>query len=52
MRNKLQNVLRNVDRETEAEKVNRREQSLDEALKGTFPANDPPAALAPHSSQE
>jgi hypothetical protein len=36
---------------SESAKIDRREQSLDDALKGTFPASDPPAALAPHSSR-
>ena len=34
--------------DTEAEEVERREESLDDALKGSFPASDPPAALTPH----
>ena len=33
----------------EAEAIRRREQALDDALEGTFPASDPPAALTPHS---
>jgi len=37
-----------VDTHAEAEEIERREQSLDAALKDTFPASDPPAALAPH----
>jgi hypothetical protein len=48
MARKQQNVAPIVDPQIEAEKVRRREQSLDDALKGTFPASDPPAALAPH----
>lgn len=34
------------------ERIDRREKSLDDALEGTFPASDPPAALAPHSSDK
>jgi hypothetical protein len=41
-----------ADVDPEAETIEHREQSLDDALKGTFPASDPPAALAPHSSKE
>jgi hypothetical protein len=37
---------------TDTSEIERREQSLDEALKGTFPASDPPSALAPHRSCE
>jgi hypothetical protein len=36
-----------IDPLTEAERVKRREQSLDEALQASFPASDPPAAVAP-----
>jgi hypothetical protein len=48
MRRKPQSVPLNVEPLTEAERVRRREQSLDQALEATFPASDPPAALAPH----
>src|SRR5689334_17029644 len=34
-------------RQREAE-IDRREESLDDALRGTFPASDPPALLTPH----
>jgi hypothetical protein len=34
----------------DAEIIDRRERSLDDALKGSFPASDPPAAISPHSS--
>ena len=40
------------DAKAEAEKIERRERLLDEALQGTFPASDPPAVLAPHSSNQ
>ena len=43
-----QDIPSNVDPQAEAEEIDRREQSLDDALKGSFPASDPPAALAPH----
>ena len=43
-----QNAPCQVPTAAEAEEIDRRERSLDEALKGTFPASDPPAALAPH----
>ncbi len=52
MGHKLQKVARNLGPETEDEKIKRREKSLDDALKGSFPASDPPAALAPHCSQK
>ena len=42
---------RDRDNRNDAEEIARRERSLDDALKGTFPASDPPAALAPHSPQ-
>jgi hypothetical protein len=48
MARKQQSLAGNVDPQIEAEKIRRREQSLDDALRGTFPASDPPAALAPH----
>jgi hypothetical protein len=48
MKRKHQNAQRSVDPQTEAERIDRREQSLDDALDGTFPASDPPAALTPH----
>lgn len=48
MTRKQQNSPGKADPQTEAEKVDRREQALDDALKGTFPTSDPPAALAPH----
>jgi hypothetical protein len=38
----------NVPGDTKEDEIERREQSLDDALKGSFPASDPPAALAPH----
>ena len=50
MRRKQQNVARNADPNAAAMKINRREESLDEALEASFPASDTPAALAPHSS--
>ncbi len=50
MNPKKQNVSRTADPQIDVERVKRREQSLDDALRGTFPASDPPAALAPHSS--
>ena len=37
------------DRVAEAEAVGRREKALDDALEDSFPASDPPAAVAPHS---
>ena len=52
MARKQQNLARNLDPQIEAEQIRRREQSLDDALKATFPASDPPAALAPHSSEK
>lgn len=51
MGRKLQDVAPNAVPATEAEKISRREQSLDDALEGSFPASDPPAALAPHSRE-
>jgi len=48
-RKKAPNELRG---RTEAEEIDRRERSLDDALMGTFPASDPPAALAPHNSEQ
>ena len=36
----------------EAEAIRRREKALDDALESTFPASDPPAALAPHSPRQ
>jgi hypothetical protein len=45
-----QDAPRDADANEVAE-IGRREQSLDDALRGTFPASDPPAALAPHSSR-
>jgi hypothetical protein len=50
MARKQQNDERENDPQTAAMKINRRERSLDEALKASFPASDPPAAVAPHSS--
>jgi hypothetical protein len=38
----------NAPGDTKEDEIERREQSLDDALKGSFPASDPPAALAPH----
>jgi hypothetical protein len=35
----------------DAEEVGRRERALDDALKDSFPASDPPAAVAPHSQE-
>jgi hypothetical protein len=52
IRRKQQKVPRKFDPQSEAEKIDRREQSLDDALRGTFPASDPPAALAPHCPQK
>lgn len=46
-----QNDPSQVPAATEAEEIDRREQSLDDALRGTFPASDPPAALAPHATR-
>jgi hypothetical protein len=45
-------VASNLKRLGEVERVKRREQSLDDALQATFPASDPPAALAPHGSSK
>jgi hypothetical protein len=50
MARKQQNAERNEDRQIAAMRIKRRERSLDEALEASFPASDPPAALAPHSS--
>jgi hypothetical protein len=52
MRRKQQNAPRDLDDSSKPDKIQRREQALDDALKGTFPASDPPAALAPHHSQK
>jgi hypothetical protein len=46
-----QECRRDPDDPDAAEKIDRRERSLDDALKGSFPASDPPAALAPHSPE-
>ena len=35
-------------KETRRARIDRREELLDEALRGTFPASDPPAVLTPH----
>ena len=43
---------RKVDQQTEADRVMRREKSLDDALEDSFPASDPPAALVPHGSEK
>lgn len=51
MSRKQQNAAHNEDAQTAARRINRREQSLDEALEASFPASDPPAVLAPHSSE-
>jgi len=45
-----QNAAKSALSAEETEEIERRERSLDDALRGTFPASDPPAALAPHSS--
>jgi hypothetical protein len=42
------NSKRQSDSEAAADKINRRERSLDEALNESFPASDPPAAITPH----
>ena len=47
-----QECRRDPDDPDAAEKIDRRERSLDDALKGSFPASDPPAALAPHHPQK
>lgn len=47
-----QNAPRQVPTGAEAEEIGRREQSLDDALRGTFPASDPPGALAPHGDEK
>jgi len=47
-----QNAPCQVPTAAEAEKIGRREQALDDALRGTFPASDPPAALAPHCHEK
>ena len=52
MKRKQPSALRNPDPGTEAGEIDRREQSLDDALRGTFPASDPPAALTPHRPQK
>lgn len=52
MTGKKQSAMRNVVPRTEEEKIDHREQSLDDALEATFPASDPPSALAPHCSQK
>jgi hypothetical protein len=49
---KQQEVTRKPERQTEVEKIMRRERSLDDALEASFPASDPPAALAPHGPQQ
>lgn len=41
---------RQSESEAAAAEIDRRERSLDDALMGSFPASDPPAAIAPHSS--
>ena len=38
------------DPQIQANRIERRERSLDDALEGSFPASDPPAAIAPHRS--
>jgi hypothetical protein len=50
MRSKHRNAEHKEDPQTAAKQVERRERSLDEALEASFPASDPPAALAPHYS--
>jgi hypothetical protein len=50
MARKQQNAEPNEDPQTVAMKINRRERLLDAALDASFPASDPPAVLAPHSS--
>jgi hypothetical protein len=47
---KQRNAARSEDPQAAEMKIHRREQSLDEALDASFPASDPPAAVAPHSS--
>jgi hypothetical protein len=50
MRRKPQTPTPGDDPQTAATRIERRERSLDEALDASFPASDPPAALAPHSA--
>ena len=52
MKRKQSSALRNLDPRPPAGEIDRREQSLDDALRGTFPASDPPAALTPHPPQK
>jgi hypothetical protein len=47
-----QEIPGNFNPQAETEEIDRREQSLDDALKESFPASDPPAALAPHCSRK
>jgi len=47
-----QDAAHRNDPQTEAEKINRREKSLDDALNDSFPASDTPSALAPHRLQK
>jgi hypothetical protein len=47
-----QNGSGDADADGGEEEIERRERSLDEALKETFPASDPPAALAPHDPKK
>ena len=52
MKLERESVSSNPQPKTDAEEIERREKSLDEALKASFPASDPPAIIAPHSSEK
>jgi hypothetical protein len=52
MRWNQQNAPRQVPTAAEAKEIGRREQALDDALRGTFPASNPPAALVPHCHEK
>jgi hypothetical protein len=46
MRNEQRHVAKKSAAQVGADLIERREQFLDDALRGTFPASDPPAAIA------
>jgi len=49
MSRKQQDTAPDVGLFTDDQEIEHRERALDDALKGSFPASDPPAAVAPHS---